>query len=177
MKADNFSAGFSLQIPIFDLNHRAKARVQHLENLGPGTEVRLQREPSAGFHDDPLDLVTLAHVDRLIRTPGPMHLEMILGHLRRHGLEFCDQPLQPVGILLTRRQYRIRRCHHHQIVDAEQFKAHGCDPEDYVRPADVAALLDDGWRIEINATRSRHVTGGAGSHHTHDVVLRARRLS
>jgi SAM-dependent methyltransferase len=66
---------------------------------------------------------------------------------------------------------------HHQIVDAEQFKAHGCDPEDYVSPADVAALLDDGWRIEVNETRPRHVTGGAGSHHTHDVVLRARRTA
>jgi SAM-dependent methyltransferase len=66
---------------------------------------------------------------------------------------------------------------HHQIVDAEPFKAHGCDPDDYVSPADVAACLDDGWRIEVNETRPRHVTGGAGSHHTHDVVLRARRLT
>jgi SAM-dependent methyltransferase len=64
---------------------------------------------------------------------------------------------------------------HHQIVDAEVFKAHGCDPDDYVSPADVAALLGDSWRIEVNETRPRHVTGGAGSHHTHDVVLRARR--
>ena len=66
---------------------------------------------------------------------------------------------------------------HHQIVDAEQFKAHGCDPADYVSPADVAALLDDSWRIEVNETRPRHVADGAGSHHTHDVVLRARRVA
>jgi SAM-dependent methyltransferase len=65
---------------------------------------------------------------------------------------------------------------HHQIVDAEQFRAHSCDPADYVSPADVAALLDDSWRIETNETRPRQVTGGAGSHHTRDVVLRARRL-
>ena len=66
---------------------------------------------------------------------------------------------------------------HHQIIDAEQARAHGCDPDDYVSPADVAALLDDSWRIETSETRPRHVTGGAGSHHTHDIVLRARRLN
>jgi len=66
---------------------------------------------------------------------------------------------------------------HHQIIDAEQARAHGCDPDDYVSPADVAALLDDSWRIETHETRPRHVTAGAGSHHTHDVVLRARRLN
>jgi SAM-dependent methyltransferase len=66
---------------------------------------------------------------------------------------------------------------HHQIVDVEHFKANGCDPDDYVSPADVAALLDDSWRIETDEIRPRHVTGGAGSHHTHDVVLRARRLT
>jgi len=66
---------------------------------------------------------------------------------------------------------------HHQVIDAEQARAHGCDPDDYVSPADVAALLDDSWRIETHETRPRHVTAGAGSHHTHDVVLRARRLN
>ena len=66
---------------------------------------------------------------------------------------------------------------HHEVIDAEQARARGCDPDDYVSPADVAALLDDSWRIEINETRPRHVTGGAGSGHTHDVVLRARRLN
>jgi SAM-dependent methyltransferase len=66
---------------------------------------------------------------------------------------------------------------HHQVTDAEQFRAHGCDPGDYVSPADVATLLDDSWRIETNETRPRQVSGGSGSHHTHDVVLRARRLN
>jgi SAM-dependent methyltransferase len=66
---------------------------------------------------------------------------------------------------------------HHQVIDAEQARAHGIDPDDYVSPADVAALLDDSWRIETSETRPRHVTGGAGSHHTHDIVLRARRLN
>jgi hypothetical protein len=67
--------------------------------------------------------------------------------------------------------------HHHPAIDAEQARAHGFDPDDYVSPSDVAALLDGKWRIETSETRPRDVTAGAGSHHTHDIVLRARRLN
>jgi len=35
-----------------------------------------------------------------------------------------------------------------------------------VSPSDIAALLDDEWRIEANETRPRDVTAGAGSRHT-----------
>jgi SAM-dependent methyltransferase len=66
---------------------------------------------------------------------------------------------------------------HHEAIDAAQARAHGFDPDDYVSPADIAALLDGNWRVAINETRPRHVTAGAGSHHTHDIVLRARRLN
>lgn len=66
---------------------------------------------------------------------------------------------------------------HHANFDEEQLRARGIEPEDYVSLSDVAALLDGGWRIEVNETRPRHVTAGAGSHHTEDVVLRARRLN
>jgi SAM-dependent methyltransferase len=65
---------------------------------------------------------------------------------------------------------------HHADVDVEQAKAHGFDPADYVGQGDIAAVLDDGWRVEVDERRPRVITGGAGSHHTHDVVLRARRL-
>ena len=65
---------------------------------------------------------------------------------------------------------------HHADIDPEEAKARGFDPADYVAPADVAALLDDGWRVEVDEKRSRDITGGAGAHHTHDLVLRARRL-
>src|ERR1700761_9453974 len=82
--------------------------------------VLLQRQPPARLHHDALDLVALADVARLIGPPGPMPLEMILGHLRRHGLELRPQPLQPVGILLARDQHGILRRHYHQIVDALQ---------------------------------------------------------
>lgn len=62
---------------------------------------------------------------------------------------------------------------HHADVDAEQARAHGFDPADYVAPADVAALLGEGWRVEVDERRPRVITGGAGAHHTHDLVLRA----
>jgi SAM-dependent methyltransferase len=65
---------------------------------------------------------------------------------------------------------------HHADVDTGQAKAHGFDPADYVSPADVAALLDQDWQVEIDQRRPRDTTTGAGAHHTHDVVLRARRL-
>ena len=65
---------------------------------------------------------------------------------------------------------------HHPAPTAEEAAAHGFHADDYVGPAQVAALLDDSWQIEVDETRPRHVATGAGSHHTHDVVLRARRL-
>ncbi len=65
---------------------------------------------------------------------------------------------------------------HHADIDPEEAKARGFDPADYVGPADVAALLDGGWRVEVDEKRSRDITGGAGAHHTHVLVLRARRL-
>lgn len=65
---------------------------------------------------------------------------------------------------------------HHADVDTEQSKAHGFDPADYVSPADVAALLGPDWQVDFDERRPRDTTTGAGAHHTHDVVLHARRL-
>jgi len=66
---------------------------------------------------------------------------------------------------------------HHPAVSKEQANAHGFEPQDYVSPADVAALLNDRWLTEVHETRPRNVTSGAGSHHTQDIVMRARRLT
>ncbi|WP_255579696.1 bifunctional 2-polyprenyl-6-hydroxyphenol methylase/3-demethylubiquinol 3-O-methyltransferase UbiG [Cryobacterium sp. PAMC25264] len=65
---------------------------------------------------------------------------------------------------------------HHSLPSVEQAAAHGFHPQDYVSPADVAARLDDSWTVEVDEVRPRHVSTGAGAHHTEDVVLRARRL-
>jgi SAM-dependent methyltransferase len=65
---------------------------------------------------------------------------------------------------------------HHADIDADHARERGFDPEDYVQPADVAALLDDDWRLEVDETRPRTVETGAGAGHRLDQVLRARRL-
>ena len=62
---------------------------------------------------------------------------------------------------------------HHDIRDTDTAREHGFDPDDWVTPGDVAALLDDSWRIDVHEVRERSIRGGAGAHHTHDIVLRA----
>lgn len=65
---------------------------------------------------------------------------------------------------------------HHADVDVEQAKARGFDPADYIGHADVAALLGDDWHVETAQRRPRDSQGGGGRRHTHDLVLKARRL-
>ncbi len=67
---------------------------------------------------------------------------------------------------------------HHVLTNAaiERAKAHGFDPTDYVSPGDVASLLDERWLVQFDQQRPREVSAGAGAHHTHDVVLHAKRL-
>ena len=66
---------------------------------------------------------------------------------------------------------------HHPPPTREQAEAHGFNPDDYVSPADVAAVLNERWRLEVDETRPRNVTTGAGSAHPQDIVMRARRLT
>ena len=49
------------------------------------------------------------------------------------------------------------------------------DPADYVQPWDVEPRLGDGWTVEVSETRARPGDHHHGSHHTEDVVIRARR--
>ncbi|MEU2005299.1 class I SAM-dependent methyltransferase [Rhodococcus sp. NPDC019627] len=65
---------------------------------------------------------------------------------------------------------------HHDMRDGHAAREHGFDPDDWVAPGDVAALLDTSWHIDVNEVRERSISGGSGAHHTHDVVLRAHRL-
>lgn len=49
------------------------------------------------------------------------------------------------------------------------------DPSEHVMPADVAALLDEAWAVEVHEVRSRPEPVPAVGGHVRDVVLRARR--
>lgn len=66
---------------------------------------------------------------------------------------------------------------HHAGMDTHVNPDSNFDPADYVWPSMVADLLDQDWTVEVDEQRPRVVPdGGAGAHHTDDVVLRARRL-
>ena len=66
---------------------------------------------------------------------------------------------------------------HHAGMEHHEVIGDGDDPADYVWPSMVTAFLDDRWQVEVDEERPRVAPeGGAGAHHTDDVVLRARRL-
>ncbi|MFH8408569.1 class I SAM-dependent methyltransferase [Streptomyces sp. NPDC018019] len=63
----------------------------------------------------------------------------------------------------------------HDLAALAPDPENGFDPADYYRPDDIARLLGADWNILINETRPRTTPAPAGTHHTHDVVLRAQR--
>jgi SAM-dependent methyltransferase len=88
----------------------------------------------------------------------------------------------PGGVLLVVHHVIPKAGHDHShdhgqpATPAQAQPAPSFKHEDYVFPADVAALLGDGWRMDVDETRPRHVTTGSGAGHTQDLVLRAVRL-
>jgi SAM-dependent methyltransferase len=63
----------------------------------------------------------------------------------------------------------------HDPADLSPHPEKGFDPKDYYQLNDIAKLLDDDWIVQVNETRLRTATTPAGTHHTHDTVLRAQR--
>lgn len=100
------------------------------------------------------DLVS-AQYPALLRTPE---------NLAEHALL---DAVAPGGLLLAV---------HHPLPTAAEARARGINLDEYVGLAEIRALLDGNWRIEVDEIRPRHVAAGAGAHHTEDVVLKARRL-
>ncbi|MFJ2346418.1 MULTISPECIES: class I SAM-dependent methyltransferase [Streptomyces] len=64
----------------------------------------------------------------------------------------------------------------HALADLSPDPERDFDPGDYYQPDEIARLLDDDWTVLINETRPRTAPAPAGTHHTQDTVLRARRL-
>ena len=106
--------------------------------------------PAAAF-----DLVS-AQYPALRRTPGEAAERLLIG------------AVAPGGTLLVV---------HHDMSDGEFAAEHDIDPEEWVGPGEVARLLDSSWAVEADELRERAISGGAGAHHHHDVVLRARRAA
>jgi len=65
----------------------------------------------------------------------------------------------------------------HANVSDEQALAHGFNMADYVGLDQILEVLDIDWKILVNEERARDIQGGAGEHHTHDVVLKAIRVA
>ncbi|HYN68129.1 MAG TPA: class I SAM-dependent methyltransferase [Ornithinibacter sp.] len=61
---------------------------------------------------------------------------------------------------------------HHADVDAERAREHGFDPTELLQPADVAAGVGEGWTVAVDERRPRVINGGAGAHHSDDLVVR-----
>jgi SAM-dependent methyltransferase len=64
----------------------------------------------------------------------------------------------------------------HDLAELPPPEELGVDPNDFYQPGEVAKLLDDRWAVQINETRPRAAPAPHGTHHTHDTVLRARRV-
>ena len=100
------------------------------------------------------DLVS-AQYPALLRTPDAAAERALLG------------AVAPGGVLLL--------VHHAGMETHEPHN--GFDPADYVWPSMVTALLDDDWTVELDEERPRTAPdGGAGTGHTDDIVVLARRL-
>lgn len=109
----------------------------------------------AGLPPGTFDLVS-AQYPALLRTPDAAAERALLA------------AVAPGGVLLLV---------HHAGMETREADEGGFDPADYVWPSMVAELLDDDWEIEVDEQRPRVAPdGGAGAHHTDDLVLRARRL-
>ncbi|MEU7070016.1 class I SAM-dependent methyltransferase [Streptomyces narbonensis] len=109
----------------------------------------------AGFAPASFDLVS-AQYPALLRTPEASAERALIA------------AVAPGGVLLLV---------HHAGMETREADDSGFDPADYVWPSMVTALLTEDWVVEVDERRPRVVPdGGAGAHHTDDVVLRARRL-
>jgi SAM-dependent methyltransferase len=138
------------QVTALDVSQVALERAErHAHDAG--VSVTWIRSGLVEAHVGTFDLVSVQY-PALKRTPTNEAERALLG------------AVGPGGVLLF--------VHHY----LEPGSVHGFDPADYVLPKDVAALLDEGWRVETDERRERFVKGGAGAGHSHDLVLKARRL-
>jgi SAM-dependent methyltransferase len=105
--------------------------------------------PAAGA----FDLVSLQYFP-LLRQPG------------HHALRGLLAAVAPGGTFLIVS---------HDLADLPPEPGHGITATDYYQPSEVARRLDDTWTIIASETRPRTAPAPAGTHHTHDTVLRAQR--
>lgn len=124
---------------------------------------------------DGTDDVTWAHVDLTATAPPTGAFDLVsaqyfpLPHQPDHtALRRLLAAVAPGGTLLVVG---------HDLADLPPHHGHGSDdPSRYYQPREIAGLLDGDWSVQVDETRPRTVPAPAGTHHTHDTVLRAQRL-
>lgn len=133
------------------------------------SRVALQRAAAATTHD-----ITWQCSDVSITPPPADCFDLVSGqyfHLLRQpghaAMRALLQAVAPGGTLLISG---------HELGDVPPDNEHGFDPSQCYQPTEIAGLLDDGWRVQVNETRPRTDPTPEGTHHTHDIVLRAQRL-
>jgi SAM-dependent methyltransferase len=142
------------QVTALDVSGVALDRARsHAAEAGVGITWRHSGLLEADLPAAAFDLVS-AQYPALRRTPGDDAERALLA------------AVAPGGTLLVV---------HHDVSDPSTGFEHGFDPAEWVGPRDVAKLLDGGWRLDVDDLRERTISGGAGAHHTHDVILRATR--
>ena len=144
------------QVTALDVSGVALGRAaKHATDAGVSIEWLHSGLVEAALAEAWFDLVS-AQYPVLARTPGNDAEHALLG------------AVAPGGTLLVV---------HHAPADMAHAREQGWGPEDYVFPGDVARVLGDEWVVEVEGTMPRDVPlSGGGTHHTTDVVLRARRL-
>lgn len=112
------------------------------------------------------DNISWTQADVATEPPVPSSYDLVSAHylplLRQHTRALHDvvASVAPGGILLFVT---------HDVAGRERHP--DFDPSDYHQSEDVLALLGAGWTVEVHDRRPRP----GHSHHTHDLVLRARR--
>jgi hypothetical protein len=80
--------------------------------------VPLQGQSSTGLDHNSFDLKTIALVDGLVTTPGPVNFTMLLSHCRGNAFDFVDQLPQLVAIVAVGNQDSVIGCDDHEIIHA-----------------------------------------------------------
>lgn len=138
------------RVTAFDVSESALDRGRAAaEAAGVQVEWRRAALLSAELPEEAFDLVSACY-PALLRTPE---------RLAEHALLRLVAPGGRLVLLA------------HADVDREHALAHGFDPDDYLDPGDLLAAVPEGWAIERQETRPRHIDGGAGAGHHTDHVL------
>lgn len=136
------------------------------------SRVALQR--AAASCADLADRVAWTRADLAVTPPEAAAFDLV-------SVQYFPLPRQPgpaalYGLLAAVAPDGTLLIAGHDLADLPPDREHGTDPADYYQPGEIARVLDGTWTIVANETRPRTAPAPAGTHHTHDTVLRARRL-